>query len=156
VTQAMHDKPYVLKMLEDVMGGKYDKELVLYDIFSGASDLIDDTEVREKIESALVYLVEHGIITAKIGEHIVHTYLPMLVTETQRRKKTKKPAPCKTGKTPFGPFYDIYNSKGPVMIDFGRMDRTWIRKVQQASPEELRKILEHDEEEPDTGDQGQA
>lgn len=143
----MHDKAYVLKMLEDIKAGKYTKLLVLYDIFCGAADLTEDPEIKTKIEEALIYLVEEDIISALRGEEIVHRCLPMMLTEEQKKRladtskniDVRKPATCHN--SPIGPFYDIYGTEHPVVIDFGRMDIDWIRRVGKASPKELSEMI---------------
>jgi uncharacterized protein with NRDE domain len=141
----MHDKTYVLKMLEDTKLGKYTNQLILYDIFNGSADLIEDKEVRAKIEETLISLVEKGIISASRGEEIVHKCLPMMLTEEQKKRRTnkhtntnKKRATCNS---PIGPFYDIYGTRHPVVLDFARMGRDWIERINKTSSEKISEMI---------------
>lgn len=125
----MFNKSYILRML-DLLGKEgYSDILSIEGIFSGVKELYEDKEVCGKLMEALKKLVEIDNLTASQAEGLIRKHFPKLIGK-----------PDKPLVTFVGPFKSTPGN-APVMIDFSKMGKDWIRKYSYASLEERKDMM---------------
>lgn len=121
-----YNQSYVLEGLEKLEEGQHQFDQIDM-VVRGASEHSLDPDTQRQYQRSMLYLVESGQLSAQEAEDLTKRYFPVLA------KRKSKPNERR---------YRVYNTTGPVVLDFAMMGSDWERKFLASDPNTRQEMLE--------------